>query len=110
LPAAEFANWQPSHLYEVVSVPTAARDRLSEVEMRFIEAILGEPGKQSGFYAKKARMNGASAAAVRARLVTLGYLREHSVATGRRGRMSIVLEPLDKALAATAQKLAEEQP
>lgn len=107
VPAAEFLNWQPHHVIEVSVPATPARDSLSEVERRFLEAVVRMPGRASSFYARTARLNGAAAAAMRARLVTLGYLREHLIATGARGRMSIVLQPLDKALAATAPEPTE---
>ena len=108
VPAPEFAHWQPRHVTDVASVTPPTREPLSEVERRFLEAVINAPGKPSSSYAKTARLNGATAAAVRARLVTLGYLREHPIATGHRGRMSIVLEPLDKAFAATAPDLKQE--
>ena len=46
---------------------------------------------------------------VRARLVTLEHVREHPIATGRRGRMSIVLEPRDKAFGAASEEFDQEQ-
>ena len=46
---------------------------------------------------------------VRARLVTLEYVREHPAATGRRGRMSVVLELRDKAFGAASEEFDQEQ-
>ena len=43
-------------------------------------------------------MNGKRAAEVRRRLIDGGYLREHEVATGERGRIALVLEPFEAAL------------
>ena len=102
VPAAEFANWQPHHAIAVTTTVASNSDQLSEVELRFLDTVIATPGQPSSCYAKAARMNGAAAASVRARLVTLGYLREHPLATGKRGRMSLVLEPLPKALTAVS--------
>lgn len=109
VPAAEFDRWEPHHVIKISNEPATSAPQLSEVEARFLRSVVGAPGKPSSVYAKQASLNGATAAAVRVRLVTLGYLREHPVATGRKGRMSIVLEPLAKAIVATSGELQEIQ-
>jgi len=97
VPAKEYEHWKPHHLIEVTTATPSTMPPLTEVELRYLRLVVAEPAKPSSYYAKKGSLNGAAAAAVRVKLVTLGFLREHSVATGRRGRTSIVLEPLDKA-------------
>jgi hypothetical protein len=77
------------------SGPTAGPE-LSPDDQRFLEAVRSAPGRNSSEYAKLARMSGAAALASRQRLVAAGFLREHQVATGRRGRQAIVLEPVEK--------------
>ncbi len=67
---------------------------LSPDERRFLDAVLASPGRNSSEYARLARMSGATAVACRNRLVTLGLLCEHRIATGGRGRKAIVLEPV----------------
>ena len=102
VPAREFDHWKPHHLIEVTSAPAAPALSLSDAELRFLQAVVAEPGKASGFYARQAGMNGRRAAVIRARLVAEGYVREHRVATGPRGRAAIVLEPLPAAHAVVA--------
>lgn len=70
--------------------------QLSPDEQRLLDAVRAAPGRKSSDYAKLARMSGAAALACRHRLVAAGLLREHQVATGRRGRQAIVLEPIEK--------------
>lgn len=78
------------------SEPRVASE-LTEAEERFLQAVTQHPGLPSGAYAKLARMNAKRALICRRRLVSLEYLREHAVATGKRGRNAIVLEPTEKA-------------
>lgn len=96
-PAVEFADWHPHHVIDLTSSKVAPTAPLSEVELRFLKEVVANPGKASTCYAKMAHVNGRRAAEIRARLVAASYLREHSVATGPRGRAAIVLEPLDPA-------------
>jgi hypothetical protein len=102
VPAREFDHWKPHHVIDLIIAPAASTPSLSDVELRFLRAVVAQPGKASSFYAKQAAINGRRAAAIRARLVSAGYLREHSVATGPRGRAAIVLEPLPAAHTAVA--------
>lgn len=99
VPATEYQKWNP---YSTVRVNTPGLDkgepteRLTEVELRFLEAVTSEPGKPSSFYSKKTGISGKRSSEIRSRLASLGRLREHEVATGNRGRSSIILEPLPK--------------
>ncbi|MCG3148173.1 MAG: hypothetical protein PCFJNLEI_01616 [Verrucomicrobiae bacterium] len=96
VPAQEFTHWEPRPVVEMKSETTT----LSEVEIRFLQGVIKQPGQSSTYYATQAGLNGQTAAKVRTRLVDLGHIREHSVATGRRGRMALILEPLPSASAA----------
>ena len=58
------------------------------------------PGRPTSEYAKAAGMSGSRAAEIRDRLTDLGYLRQHRLATGHRGRAATVLEPCAPAYAA----------
>ena len=55
---------------------------------------MATPGKSISHYCRVTRLNGKRLAEIRKRLVTQGYIREHSVALNPRGRASIVIEPL----------------
>ena len=112
VPATEFADWKPYHSIDVktpsvdresastspFSGPEPIESQPSDVELRYIRAVIENPGTPSSVVAKLARMGPQRAQNIRRRLVDLGYLREHRVSTGKRGRAAIVLEPLEPAL------------
>ena len=111
--ATEFDRWEPHHVLEVRTQepPTnpapqqnTAAQPLTAIERRYLKAVADDPGKPSSIYAKIARIGGKQAIAIRGRLVAGGFLREHQLATGQRGRQAIILEPLEKAFAAVADQ------
>lgn len=77
---------------------------LKEGQIRFLEAVVQHPGLPSSRYVKLARISPRDAVATRKLLVQLQVIREHQLATGKRGRNATVLEPL-----ADAQKLIDYQ-
>ncbi len=101
-PAPEYADWTPQHMVSVSS-DSSSGPRLSETELRFLKAVILNTGQPSSHYAKLARMSGKRAAEIRRKLIAAGFLREHTVSTGQRGRNAIVLEPLEPALAVVGQ-------
>jgi DNA-binding MarR family transcriptional regulator len=97
--AEQPSSWQSARRREP-STPVESRTdsgSLSEGEQRYLRAVVQAPGCASSAYARLAHLSPSRAAAIRAELVTKGYLREHRVATSRRGRCAIVLEPLQPA-------------
>ncbi len=97
--ADEYSDWYPGRPTATDRPPAAGVKRdVSEAELRYIRAVSRNPGTPSGALAKLARMSPKRAQGIRRRLVKRGYLREHSVSTGKRGRAAIVLEPLEPAL------------
>lgn len=98
VPAVNFANWEPHHVIEVRQVETQPQPRWTEPEWRYVRAVVAEPGKASSYYARLAGVNGKRAAEIRRRLIDGGYIREHALATERRGRTAIVIEPLEPAI------------
>jgi hypothetical protein len=101
VPAIEYMNWPKEHT-TAESIPVAASaaapaEGLSEAEARFLKAVRDEPGCASSAYASIAGMGTKKAQAVRERLVAAGYLRVHEISSGKRGRMALVLEPIDRA-------------
>ncbi len=104
--ASEFTDWSPNgHPTSQASpVSSSAVPLLSDTESRFLRAVINHPGKPSSAYAKLAGVGTHQAIALRKQLVQQGYLREHRVNNSSRGRGSIVLEPLPRALAAIEGK------
>lgn len=105
-PADEFANWMAKQLNDLpddVAATTAHKasftQALSEVELRYLRCVLEQQGKPSTEYAKLAKIGHKRAQRIRQHLFELGYLRERNVNTSQdgRGRMSIMLEPLEPA-------------
>ena len=107
VPADDFAAWEPFSRRPRSNgsepPPNSARrqdQELDEASLRFLRSVIENPGKPSSAYARIARIGPAKAALLRRRLVEEGFLREHVVATRRRGRTAIVVEPLERAKAA----------
>lgn len=98
--ADEFAHWQPHHVAQISGKAgqPSSTPRVSDAESRFLKAVVENPGQPSSQYAKLAGVGGKQAIEIRRRLVELGFLREHQIATSKRGRQAIVLEPLQPAL------------
>jgi hypothetical protein len=103
--ADEFAHWQPHHVAHLsgTSAPANSTPTLSDAETRFLKAVVEHPGQPSSRYAKLAGIGGRQTIEIRQRLVQLGFLRVHPVATSSRGRQSIILEPLPPSLTLFAQ-------
>lgn len=101
VPAVEFAAWRPSCSRRAEKAPNAepAHPELSEAELRYLRAVLADPGRASSIYVKPARLSPSRATVIRIRLVEAGYLRVHEVATGKRGRNALIVEPLEPAKA-----------
>lgn len=101
-PASEFLNWPQNGGAASVDAPSTSQSPggtpgLSEADVRYLKAVIDQPGKPSSIYPKIAQIGQRRAQEIRRRLVSLGYLREHTVNTGKRGRAAIVLEPLESA-------------
>lgn len=107
--ADEFAHWQPQPVIEVEESTQSARPKLSELELRYLKAVVAEPNKPSSFYCKTAHINGQRAAQIRQRLITDGFVSEHALSLGIRGRHALVLEPLEPAFAVVATANGEER-
>lgn len=110
--APEFHNWRPDGKGpDVAANPeqeTESRTGLSDAASRFLTAVVDHPGLASGAYVRLAGISTRHAAPIRHQLVELGYIREHSVATNKRGRPSIVLEPTSAGVEAARSLRASE--
>ena len=110
---ADFESVLPTAASKIITIthpsvqsiePTSRNNRLSELELRYLEAVITSPGKPSSAYAKLARVSGKRAIEIRRRLVAAGYFREHTIATGHRGAPAVVLEPFEPAYDAVNAK------
>jgi hypothetical protein len=108
LPADEFIGWRPTDRRNAERPEASTRASpgssrgLAEADLRYLRAVVDQPGQPSSTYPRLARLSPARAAEIRERLVAAGYLRLHTVMTGRRGRNALVVEPLDTAQQAVA--------
>ena len=78
--------------------------------MRYVKTVMAQPGQPSRSYAKAAGLSGTEAKAIREQLVREGFLREHLVVTGKRGRAAKILEPLPAAIEAVAHMTGRSDP
>lgn len=99
--ADEFAHWTPHPVTELNPEKTPAPAPLAEIDLRVLQAVVAEPGKSVTHYCRQTRLNGKRLAEVRERLIALGFIREHRVASSPRGRAAIVIEPLPAAYQTT---------
>lgn len=102
--ATEFANW-PSMGAKVVNdakdsspVGSMQDGELDEAEIRYVLAVCDHPESPSSALPRFAKISPRRAQKIRTRLLERGYLRQHKVSTGKRGREAIVLEALGPAL------------
>ena len=111
--ADEFVDWSPmkskstEHLY--TKSASTRKGELSETELRYVNAVINNPGAPSSALPKLARTSSRQAQKIRQRLIKLGYLREHRVSTGKRGRSAVVLEPLEPALQVVRDMMRNEK-
>ncbi len=108
--ASQFDNW--GHVAEVDSSPACqVHDSLfaSRQEYLFCKAVVDHLMKPSSSYPKLAGIGSKLAKPIRERLISRKFIRGHSLDTGRRGRSSILLEPLEAGAAAVRQ-YSESQP
>lgn len=93
--APEFDTWGL-----VPEVGTTARKKLSmfdsKQEFLFCKAVAVHPMQASSTYHKLAGISSKTATNVRQQLVSKGFIREHTLDSGDRGRSSILLEVLPK--------------
>lgn len=107
--AGEFERWSPGHGKVRQKRPATPHNSeagpqgsplgpdLTDAERSYLRTVMQHPREPSGRIARLARLSPKRAQSIRHRLVQLGFLREHAVNTGGRGRSAIVLEPLEPA-------------
>lgn len=100
---------QVSTLAAVTQSPAIQLD-LSDVELRYLKAVVQNPGQASAEYAKLVGLNGTRGAAVRKKLIEKGLVREHRLARKAAGKPALILEPLEPARQAVTAAAKEPGP
>jgi hypothetical protein len=88
---------EPASPVVAIAPTPAIRFDLAEVELRYLKAVVANPGQASAEYARLVGLNGTRAAAVRKKLVEKGLVREHRLARKAAGKPALILEPLQPA-------------
>ena len=103
--ASEFTDWRAtrSNPNGTTTAPVVEPE-LSDAELRYLRAVVSNPGKPSSILPKLAGLGPKRAQIIRRKLIEAGYLREHRITTGKRGRAAVVLEPLEPATEALKGK------
>lgn len=94
----EFSNWSAIERIEVKSNTadkTQKIDQLTDSEFRLLKAIIENPMLPSSSYVKLARISPNTLKKLRPILIAKGFIAEHSMDSGSRGRSRRVWEPLD---------------
>ena len=108
--AVEFADWQD--LETGLDQPSCQRKKSlfdSDQEFRLCKAVVGHPLQKSSRYPKLAGISAKTAQPLRHALVAKGYIREHTMNSGRRGRNTILLEALPAGANAVAHDESQKE-
>ena len=98
VPASEFAKWADSGMEQVTNSKNGnVPNKLGTVELRFLAAVVRHPMRPSSEYAKLAGMSPNTLRKIRLVLVEKGFIRENRLEKEDRGRVAILLEPLEQA-------------
>lgn len=91
--ASEFDQWgTPCEINTPSSSVLKSSLFASEQEYYFCKAVVDHPMQSSSAYPKLAKISSKSAKQIREQLVSKGFIKEHKLDTGGRGRSSILLE------------------
>jgi len=103
-PATEFFEQAcPSATAPTTQATSAFTD---ERAFRFCRAVVDQPLQPSGEYARLAGVGTQTAVRLRTALVAKGFIREHTLQTGKRGRAAILLDATDAGRTAVTEHLA----
>lgn len=94
----EFSNWSAVERIEVKDNAvhkTQKVDQLTDSEFRLLKAIVENPMLPSSSYVKLARISPNTLKKLRPILIEKGFIAEHIMDSGNRGRSKRVWEPLD---------------
>ncbi|RKY07133.1 MAG: hypothetical protein DRP56_06250, partial [Planctomycetota bacterium] len=103
----EFTNWSARPRIEV-SCQTSQTAVLTDSEYRLLKAIIDNPMLSSSQYVKLAKISPNTLSKLRPGFIQRGFIREHEVDSGKRGRSKRVLEPLETGVKAVKAYVQQE--
>lgn len=95
----EFTHWSSRPRIDVASQAQPS-SVLTDSECRLLKAIIDHPLQASSQYVKLAKISFNTLSKLRPELVKKGFIREHPVDSGKRGRSKLILEPLEAGIKA----------
>ena len=99
LPVAEFPGlYGAGRTNDDLANNDSHSDQITAAEMRLLKAIVKNPMHPSSKYPRLARISPNTFQEIRPILIGKGFIREHKLQEGGRGRSTILLEPLDSAI------------
>lgn len=93
----EFSNWSAVENITIKDEGTYSKEnshQLTDSEFRYLKAIVDKPMQASSTYPKLAGVSSKTAGKFRKTFVSKGFIKEHKLETGGRGRNTILLEVL----------------
>ena len=101
----EFSDWSPTPRITIgddKKKQPSITSKLSPSEFRLLQAIIDHPMLPSSHYVKLARISPNTLRKLRPLLIKKGFIKEHLLESGRRGRRQRIWEPLESAKQAVA--------
>ncbi len=96
----EFSNWSAVDCITVqneIQAKGQAANQLTDSELRLLQAVVDNPMQPSSSYVKLAKISPNTLSKLRPVLIDRGFIREHLMDSGNRGRSRRVWEPLGAA-------------
>ena len=93
----EFSSWPAVAHINVEDANKNTSPQLTDSEFRLLKAIVDNPMLPSSHYVKLARISPNTLTKLRPIIIAKGFIREHVMDSGNRGRSKRVWEPLDSA-------------
>jgi len=104
----EFTHWSAQPRIEV-SPQQSQATMLIESEYRLLKAIIDNPMLSSSQYVTLAKISPNTLRKLRPELIQKGFIREHEVDSGKRGRTKRILEPLELGINAVKAYVQQEE-
>ncbi len=103
----EFVQWSARPRIDVSSQQPQA-STLTDSEYRLLKAIVDHPMLSSSQYVKLAKISPNTLSKLRPELIQRGFIREHEIDSGKRGRTKRMLEPLEAGIKAVQAHTQQE--